>query len=316
MKRKSLVQKIGESLLGIGLSVVAGCGVIDGTGLPAENPEFGRQVTLYEGDLQENLDEEMSFQAVPSCEGMNIDAVVKAEKNPEDWGREPRDPPFDVYTEKFEKDGKDYFRLIFKDNDNDFFSGSVWTVMIRTKNGILNDFEPLYVTYQKGKTYGKGPTKLEKKLLEELCPLVERDPGFDTRVYEVDYNSDGEIVALTPSPGYEQLVPDMGDASAPGNSYDHFLERGVYEGRRIAIVAGAGFEKVDTMSSQIGGAYVPKICDHIMLLPKKISENKDGTFSDRVGGESGDKYLTIEEQLRATSNIPDEYKPEEPIPVN
>jgi len=215
MRQQYFRNIIGSIGLGLTSLLNTGCPpVIDPSGLPSDDLSEGRQIVVYEEDIQQDPQQKLSFNVGPApFLGAEPSGAIVTSLFDSDGKR----PPFDlILRSKENADGTRDFYIDFLDNDAPFLDGARYSVRIESKATHSFPAVPInvIVTYQKGLSpdnlterveelesiIGPPMPPITQPPLEKSTPLEELLDGNRTYVQFVD-EQNNPIPELDPITG-------------------------------------------------------------------------------------------------------------------
>ncbi|MDO8459769.1 MAG: hypothetical protein Q7S74_01540 [Nanoarchaeota archaeon] len=139
---------------GLASLVYSGCANVNPTGLPNYDITEGRTFEVYEGDIQNSPNKELSFKLESPLPGIPISAEVFAADS-----IDGRQAPFNADA-VCKSDGNCYIDIT--DNDNSYLTGSTWKVIIRGEPALgFDTMRIVNVTYSSGQSNSTLTTRVE-----------------------------------------------------------------------------------------------------------------------------------------------------------
>lgn len=143
------------------------------SGLPSNDPNEGRQLVVFEGDIQDTAEQYLSYGITPGCTGTPAGTVITPLQD-----LDGRLPPFDITVrgELNPDGGASEWYLDFKDNEIPFADGEKWSIRIDgvDVNGLRTESEGVVATYRKG----HSPEWLTNRL-EQIGDITNTGDGED-----------------------------------------------------------------------------------------------------------------------------------------
>jgi len=158
-KIKAIVGKTYKEMVAATLATtVSGCVQLFPTNLPADNYFFGRQMEIYEGDIQDTPNNSITIDLKPGFEGRPTGLIVEPLESIDN-----QKLPFDISIEGIvNTSGESSWNFTFSDNNEDYVSGAIYSVRVLgvSKFGLPKE-ELFHITYLSGNSPGNLTSRVD-----------------------------------------------------------------------------------------------------------------------------------------------------------